>query len=158
MAPCNHSTLSGPSDFLSAFSSTAPPATATSAPGGTPTLSRPLLESRLHSRSCRARRRTRWQTRIEAIVQGLHGVQVLSRHDIEDGNVEEALDAAIEWARLKMMPLSEQELRDPGNKAYSRILLTDDVLLCRAGRLLAVVSAATRGKVVQRMASIATPR
>ena len=85
-------------------------------------------------------------------------MQVLSRHDIEDGNVEEALDAAIEWARLKMTPLSERELRDPANKAYSRILLTDDVLLCRAGRLLAVVSAATRGIVVQRMASIPTPR
>ncbi len=120
--------------------------------------SRPLLESRLHSRSQTARRRTRWQTRIEAIVQGLHGVQVLSRHDIEDGNVEEALDAAIEGVRLKMTPMSARSSRTRPTRRTPGSCSTDDVLLCRAGRLLAVVSAATRGIVVHRLASIPTPR
>jgi hypothetical protein len=153
MPPLNPSTLAGPSDIFSAIPGTAPPvaAAATPAPvGPPPMLSRPLLASRWSDRSRRARQRTRFKTRVEAMVQDLHGVRVLTRHDIDDGNLQEALDAAIDQARLAMTPLSEAELRNPGNRNFSFLPIAHDIVLASAGKVLAIVFATADGPRVHR--------
>jgi hypothetical protein len=152
MAEWNFSNFADVSNPFSAISGSPPPAdgAANSAPGGSPPmLSRPMIESRWRKRSQRARQKTRWRTRVEAVVQREDRVHVPFRHDI-DGDLTEALEGAIEQARLAMTPLSEPELRNPGNRNFSFIPITHDIVLASAGKVLAIVFATADGPRVHR--------
>jgi hypothetical protein len=82
----------------------------------------------------------------------------LARHDIENGNIQEALDAAIHEICLAMTPLSPEELTNPANKAYPRSSLGDDVVLVCGGKVLAVVVATPSGPQVFRFYSPVSQR
>lgn len=90
--------------------------------------------------SRRARRRRRYGTRIELVVQTEAGWRVVARHDLDGDDVGSALDAAIQEAAFLLTPLSDDERRNPRHTGYTFTPLTHDVVVCLGGRVLAVVS------------------
>jgi hypothetical protein len=147
----NVSPLVGPSDVSSAIPGTPPPAPAAPAPGGPPPgVSRLTIKERWRARSQRARQVTRWKSRVVALIPELDPQHHPIRHDINDGDIQETLDVAIQDICLRMTPLSPQERQNPGNRAYTHAPLADDVALACGGRILAVVFATATGPVVHR--------
>ncbi len=162
MVHTNAPPFAGPSEFSAAIPGTPQPTAgaATPAPGGrSPGMSRPTLMYLRRERSRKARRRRRWMTRIEAMIPELDRQHHPIRHDIDGGDVQEALDVAIADVCMRMTPLSPEEREDRMNKEYTLPPLAVDVALGCGGRILAVVFATPNGPVVHRFfPSIPTKR
>jgi hypothetical protein len=159
MANLNHTIISSPSDTMSASPGLPPPTvtTATQVLSGLPRwASRPVLASQRRERSRRARQKTRWQTRIEAVTQDLHCIRVANRHDLEDGDLDGALEAALEENVLNQTPLSAEETQLIGNRGYAISSRPKDVALFWRGKLVAAVLSTPDGPVVHRFVTQTT--
>lgn len=106
-----------------------------------PEESRSLRAFRWQRRNERARRKTRWRTRIEAVAQTADRVRVVSRHDIDGDDIQGALDAAVEEITMLMTPLTTGESKDRSNRRYADGPLAEDVSFVWAGKVLAVARA-----------------
>jgi hypothetical protein len=97
------------------------------------------MEERYHARRLHARKVNRWKGRFEGLMHELERRHHPIRHDVRDGDIQEALDVAIQDVCLRMTPLSPQEARLPGNERYTTPPLQDDVALALGGRIYGVV-------------------
>jgi hypothetical protein len=104
-----------------------------------------------HQINLRVRRINRWKSGIAGWIPQLDRKHHPIRHDIAGGNLEDALERAIDDVCARMTPLSAAEIQD-----YHKVgrmlpsLLCDDVALAVGGKIVAVIRALPTGPVVYR--------